>query len=312
MALGGYERLVANDLQRAAEQYEKGRRLAPGEPRFLFATALVEQGLGRWDASVDHLREAERLNPRSVPNKRMLGFTLLKMRRYAEARAALDRALALAPTNIDTIQYKAMTFLAEGDLAGARSVLRAAPKEVEPTTLVAEVCIFYGLGWVLDEGQRDLLRRLTPSAFDNDRAHWASCIAEDSALRRDAGNARRYAEQAQKALEEQLVSAPDDSGRRADLGVALAHLGRKEDAIREGERAVTLDPVAKDQLYGPYVQQVLARIYMLVGEPEKALDRLEPLLKMPYYLTPRWLVIDPTFDPLQKNPRFQRLLAGAK
>ena len=73
-ALGGYERLVANDLQRSAEQYEKGRRLAPGEPRFLFATALVEEGLGRWEASVDHLREAERLNPRSVPNKRVLGF----------------------------------------------------------------------------------------------------------------------------------------------------------------------------------------------------------------------------------------------
>jgi hypothetical protein len=56
----------------------------------------------------------------------------------------------------------------------------------------------------------------------------------------------------------------------------------------------------------------LAWVYILVGEPEKALDRLEPLLKMPYYLTPRWLAIDPTFDPLRKNPRFQRLLAGAK
>jgi TolB-like protein/tetratricopeptide (TPR) repeat protein len=311
-ALGGYERLVANDLQRAAEQYEKGRRIAPGEPRFLFATALVEQGLGRWEASVDHLREAERLSPRSVPNKRVLGFTLLKMRRYAEARAVLDRALALAPTNVDTIQYKAMTFLAEGDLAGARSALRAAPKEVEPTALVAEVCTYYGLGWVLDEGQRDLLRRLTPSAFDDDRAHWAGCLAEDSALRGDAANARRYSEQAAKALEEQLVSAPDDSGRHVDLGLALALLGRKEDAIREGERAVALDPVAKDQLYGPYVQQLLARIYMLVGEPEKALDRLEPLLRMPYYLSPRWLTIDPTFDPLRKNPRFQRLLAGGK
>ena len=126
----------------------------------------------------------------------------------------------------------------------------------------------------------------------------------------DASNARQYAEQAAKALEEQLVSAPDDSGRRMELGLALAHLGRKEDAIREGERAVALDPVAKDQLYGPYVQHQLAWVYILVGEPEKALDRLEPLLKIPYYLTPRWLAIDPTFDPLHKNPRFQRLVAG--
>jgi TolB-like protein/tetratricopeptide (TPR) repeat protein len=309
-ALGGFERLVANDLQRSAEQYEKGRHLAPGDPRFLFATALVEQGLGRWEASVGHLRQAERLNPRSVPTKRVLGSTLLRMRRYAEARAALDRALALAPTNVDTIEYKAMTFLAEGDLDGARSVLRAAPKEVEPTTLVAEVCTFYGLGWVLDEGQRDLLRRLTPSAFDDDRAHWAACIAEDYALRGDAANARQYAEQAAKALEEQLVSAPDDSGRHIELGVALARLGRKEDAIREGERAVALDSVVKDQLYGPYVQQELSRVYILLGEPEKALDRLEPLLKMPYYLSPRWLAIDPSFNPLRKNPRFRKLAAG--
>ena len=123
-------------------------------------------------------------------------------------------------------------------------------------------------------------------------------------------SARQYAEQAAKTFEEQLVSAPDDSGRRMELGLALAHLGRREEAIREGERAVALDPVAKDQLYGPYVQHQLARVYILVGEPEKALDKLEPLLKMPYYLTPRWLAIDPTFDPLRKNPRFQRLLAG--
>ena len=102
------------------------------------------------------------------------------------------------------------------------------------------------------------------------------------------------------------------SGRHMELGVALAQLGRREDAIREGERAVALDPVAKDQLYGPYVQHQLAWVYILVGEPEKALDRLEPLLKMPYYLTPRWLAIDPTFDPLRKNLRFQRLLAGGK
>ena len=77
-------------------------------------------------------------------------------------------------------------------------------------------------------------------------------------------------------------------------------------------RAVSLVPVAKDAFVGPTYQHQLARIYILAGEPEKALDKLEPLLKIPYVLSPGWLEIDPTFDPLRKNPRFQRLVAAAK
>ena len=95
------------------------------------------------------------------------------------------------------------------------------------------------------------------------------------------------------------------------LGVALAYLGQKAEAVREGDGLAVL-PVANDAYLGPYIQQQLARIYLRVGEPEKALDRLEPLLKIPYYLSPGWLAIDPNFDPLRKNPRFQKLVAGAK
>ena len=69
-------------------------------------------------------------------------------------------------------------------------------------------------------------------------------------------------------------------------------------------------PITKDAYVGPYVQHQLARIYLLVGEPDKALEQLEPLLKIPYYLSPGWLRIDPTFVPLRGNPRFQRLIAG--
>jgi hypothetical protein len=71
-----------------------------------------------------------------------------------------------------------------------------------------------------------------------------------------------------------------------------------------------LAPVAKDANNGPYCQHELVRSYILVGEPEKALDRLEPLLKIPYDLSPGWLKIDPDFDPLRKNSRFQKLVAG--
>ena len=74
---------------------------------------------------------------------------------------------------------------------------------------------------------------------------------------------------------------------------------------------MALSPISKDAVSGPYYQHQLVRIYILVGEPEKALDQLEPLLKIPYYLSPGWLKIDPNFDPLRGNPRFQKLVAGA-
>jgi hypothetical protein len=83
----------------------------------------------------------------------------------------------------------------------------------------------------------------------------------------------------------------------------------REEAIREGERGVALEPVSKDAESGPYIQHQLMRISMLVGEPEKALDKLEPLLKIPNFLSPGWLKIDPNFDPLRKNPRFRKLVA---
>jgi hypothetical protein len=70
-------------------------------------------------------------------------------------------------------------------------------------------------------------------------------------------------------------------------------------------------PVTENASTGPYVQHQLVRIYLLLGDPEKALDQLEPLLKIPYYLSPGWLKIDPTFDPLRGNPRFERLVKGS-
>ena len=94
------------------------------------------------------------------------------------------------------------------------------------------------------------------------------------------------------------------------LGLSLAYLGRKADAVREGQRGVELMPISQDGYFGPYVQLQLVRIYLLIGEPEKALDQLEPLLKVPFYLSPGWLRIDPTFEPLRNNPRFRKLVEG--
>ena len=312
LALGDYQRRVPQDYARAVEQYEKGLRLAPGDASALRGMALAEQGLGRWDAAVEHFRQAVRLDPRSANNLRDLGDALLRLRRYPEAREVLDRGLALAPANLSLIERKAMTYLGEGDLAGARAVLKAVPKEVEPTVLVAFLANYNDLVWVLDEEQRELLLRLTLSAFDDDRGVWAICLVQAYALKGDAANVHTYAEEARKVFEEQLRATPNDGQGHVELGLALAYLGRKRKRFGRESLASRSIRCRRMPCDGPYLQHQLVRIYMLVGEPEKALDQLEPLLKIPYYLSPGWLKIDPNFDPLRKNPRFQKLVAGGK
>jgi tetratricopeptide (TPR) repeat protein len=201
-----------------------------------------------------------------------------------------------------------MIYLAEGNLPGARSVVRAALKQADPASLVVHFGYFWDLYWVLEEPEQQLLVRLPPSAFDNDRGSWGLVMAETYHLRDDSTRWRGYADSARLACEDKLKAAPDDAQAHALHGLSLAYLGRRADAILEGKQAASLVPIQEHSLLGPYLQHQLARIYVLVGEYDKALDQLEPLLKIPYYLSPGWLRIDPTFDPLRRHPRFQRLL----
>jgi len=216
----------------------------------------------------------------------------------------------VAPTNLDLIENKAMVYLAQGDLAGAQGVVHAAPAEVEPTALVAEFGNYWDLFWVLDDAQQQLLLRLPPSVYDGDRGAWGIVRAQTYYVRGDRSRARIYADSARLGAEETLRATPDDAQRHAFLGLALAYLGRKAEAMKAGERAVALIPASRDGYIGPYLQHLLVRTYLLVGEPEKALDRLEPLLRMPYFLSPGWLKIDPAFEPLRTNPRFRKLVEG--
>ena len=306
--LGSYYVFVLGDNVRSLAEYTEAHRLAPGSAPVLTSLASNEAAHGQWQLGLEHMQQAQRLDPRSVFAIRRYADFLLRLRRYPEALEVFDRGLALAPTNSDLLEKKAMVFLAQGDLAGARTVVTMVPKDADPAALVAAVANFYDLMWVLDEAQQALLVRLPPSAFDDDRGAWGIVRAQTYALRGDMARARVFADTARIAFAEQLREAPNDPQRHILLGLALAYLGRKQDAIREGERGVALKPIAYDAVNGPYYQHQLVRIYMVVNEPDKALDLLEPLVKIPYYLTPRWLKIDPNFASLRSNPRFQRLV----
>jgi TolB-like protein/Flp pilus assembly protein TadD len=308
IALGDYYRRVPVDPTRATEQYNKGLRLAPTNVDVLRGLGLAEQSLGRWEQAVEHLRRGQSVDPRSGAIASVLGQALLWLRRYPEALPAFDRAIELRPRDLQTFEGKAMVYIAQGDLAGSRSVLSAVPKDLDPTFYTAYIATFWDLFWVLEPEQQSLLLRLTPRPFDDDVGNWGLALAATHYIHGDPVRARAYADSARAALEQQLKVAPEDGARHALLGVALAYMGRKADAIREGQQALALQPISKDAFNGAYNQHQLARIYILLGESDKAIDQLEGLLKIPYYLSPGWLSIDPAFDPLRKNPRFQRLI----
>jgi len=309
LALCVYYRQVQLDSRQALAACEAGLKLAPNNIALLSNTAASEQSLGRWEASVEPLRRGAALDPRSPSASRRLASTFLYLRRYPEARSAIDRALTLAPANVYSIELKAMIALAQGDLAGAKAVVQTGIGAVEAASLVAFFGTYEDLYWVLDDAQQQQLLTLPVSYFDDDRGNWALVRAETHALRGNKGLARAYADSARLTYEEQLRATPNDGQRHVLRGLMLAYLGRKAEAIQAGERAAELWPISRDANQGAYIQHQVVRIYLLVGEPEQALDRLEPLLKQPYYLSPGWLRVDPSFAPLKGNPRFERLVA---
>jgi eukaryotic-like serine/threonine-protein kinase len=309
IALGSYYSNVLVDLAKAREQYAEALRDAPNHPELLVATAFTERSLGRWEQSLELARRARALDPRSAGAQSSIAASLLWMRQYAEALTEVDRALALAPSSMSILQGKAMVYLGQGDLDGARAVLAAAP-ETEPTRFVAFTATTWDLYWVLTEEQQRLLLRLSPGAFDNDRGGWGLALAATHFMRGDRARARLYGDSARVVYERALRESPDDDYLLALHGLAAAFAGRRDEALRDGERAVAIRPASRDGFSGPYNHHLLARTYMTLGEHEKAIDQLEILLSVPYFLSRGWLTVDPTWNGLRGNPRFERLTAG--
>ncbi|HJP57683.1 MAG TPA: protein kinase [Gemmatimonadales bacterium] len=308
-ALGSYYLSVRKDATEAERHIALALQAAPNDAELLATAAGAERSLGRMDAALARLQQARRIDPRSLRVAVSLQNTLLWLRRYPEALAESEAALALAPGDLSVSQDKAMVYVAQGNLPAAQEVIRQVSPAVPAADLSAFFANYWDMYWVLDDAHQQQLLRLDSTAFDNDRAAWGTVLMEVYELRGDHQRARAYADSARVVSLRQLKEAPDDPQRRVILGLQLAYLGRKAEAIAEGQRALAISPIERDHTNGPYYQQLMARIYLMTGEPDKAMDLLEPLLRMPYFLSAGWLRIDPTWAALRDNPRFQRLVA---
>jgi serine/threonine protein kinase/Flp pilus assembly protein TadD len=310
IALGSYQAFVLGDPAKALGTFEAGLRLSPNNADLVAAAAQQEQTLGRWEAALARSERAAALDPRSILAARRHAYALLVLGRYEVADAALDRALILAPGSLVLLHTRVMAALGRGDVEAVRRMVRS-PQGVGRDTLIAYLAQYEELGWALEPSDRDRLFELPLQLFDDDAAARFMVYAHMSHLRGDRDRTRLWADSTRLAFVEQLRAAPEDAQRLTLYGVALAYLGRKQEAIREGERGVRLLPMSRDAFFGPYLQHQLVRIYLLVGEPERALDALEPLGEFRYTLSPAWMRIDPMFDPLRKHPRFQKLVGGS-
>ncbi|MBA2684646.1 MAG: protein kinase [Gemmatimonadaceae bacterium] len=302
---------VRSDYAQGLGEAEKGLANGPNAPS-LAAAATAEEHMGRWVAAAAHAAQAVALDPRDPQAMGRLVLVLLRMKRSAEARQAVGRALAIDPENSALLQLRALTFVADGDLASARSAIRGTGATFDSTRVVAFVSHYREAMWAMDSAQLEFIGTLPPEAFDADTANWALVVAQSYVMRGNKAKQVAYADTARIHLVALLRSVPDNAFLRQQLGLSLAYAGRGEEAIREGKRAVALLPVARDANDGPEAEHSLALIYAIAGENDHAMDLLDKLLKEHYYITPAYLAVDPTFAALHGNPRFERMIESGR
>ncbi len=304
-AMGDYFGLVLADNGRALDQYRRAAQLAPPTAELLASTAQAEGGLGHWADALRHLRQARALDPRSIGTLWHLGELLVRLRLFPEALALADTGLTVAPTNLALIEVRTLAKIGQGDLAGAQRTLDDVSPEIERPALLAYVGAYWDLAWVLNDRDERALLDIGADRFDNSPGSQKQVFAEASYARGDIVQARRYGREALPF--DEVGDGGNDPQGLALRGLNLAYCGRFDEAIRSGERAAALLPISADAELGAYIEHQLIRIYLLAGEREKALQHLEALLRVPYMLSPGRLRIDPDFNPLRGDPRFERL-----
>src|SRR6266550_1489231 len=319
LAKGYYYYGCLKDYDTAIRYFEQARQILPNDSRIAESLAYVTRRRGQWEQSDKYFNEAERLDVRNANLLTQHALSYMRLRRFPEALRKLDQVLNITPDDVRTIAFKASIAQAEGDLPRAASLLAPLrPNADDPGTLETQVyqSILERRPASIIPRLQEILAKPDPELgyFNGDLRvwlGWAQHIAGDDAA------ARKSWQQARTELESFLKDQPENSNLLGDLALANMGLGDKAAALALAERAVAANPIEKDATSGPSGIETLARVAAQIGEPDRAIAALQKLLSIPALtdtaapFTPALLRLDPMFDQLRNDSRFQELVAPA-
>ncbi len=309
----GFYLLGTMEYDRALREFNAAAAIRPGDMTIYLLRATIQNREGNVQGALAEFERALQLDPGSPIVMDSYAQTYDRLRDFARAEPLYNRALAVSPDWFSPYFWKAGMYLrGYGDTHRARAVLDEARSVgvADNPLIVFERVLVDVFDRKYDAALGELSRGGPEVIQDQFRfIPRALLCAQIHGLMRRHDLERTYYDSARSFVYKKVQDRPDDPRLHSALGIAYAGLGRRLEAIREGQTAVELMPVGKEAYRGYYRGWDLARIYTMVGEYDAAVAQLEQLLSIPGQLTVRWLRIDPTWDPLRSHPRFQKLLS---
>jgi tetratricopeptide (TPR) repeat protein len=320
LAKGHYYYACLKDYDTAMRYFEQARQFLPNSSRIPELLAYVARKRGQWDLSESYFNEAERLDPRNVDVFTQHARFFIALRRFPEALRKLDQALDIRPDDFDALAQKASIAQAEGDLARASAVLAPLhPAAAETGALETQVyqAILERRPMQIIPRLKEILAKPDPALgfYNGELRFWLGWAQEVAG---DHPTAQETWRQARSELEPFLKEQPENYILTGDLALTNMHLGDKAAALTLAERAMAANPIEKDAVAGPASIEILARVAAGIGEPDRAIGTLQKLLSIAYAgpmaeevpLTPAILRLDPMFDSIRNDPRFQKLVTS--